>query len=396
VDEGLVAVGAPDARIGGADTGAVYLFDAATGLQLAKLVASDGAAGDEFGFDVAVKDGLVVVGAKRDDDQGQDSGSVYLFDAATGIQLKKLLPGNGEANDNFGEAVDLDGGIVAVGAHGDDARGLLSGAAYLFDAGSGAQLAKLVASDGGSNDFLGTAVAIDGGLVAVGAWADSIFGDHSGSVYLFDAATGVQQRKIVPGDGHDRDHFGISLALDDGVLAVGADGDDDLGFNSGSTYLYHAASGDLIEKVVAADGDLSDEFGTAVSIRRGMVLVGVPRDDDAGASTGAAYLFRSFWMTTTGIPGGVMDFDVFGGTPGGSVALVHASSTGSHVVTNPLTGRAVLMGLGAAGFSVPAVGTADAAGMVSFSATVPAGAAGRVFVQAIDGQDESTSNVEAL
>jgi hypothetical protein len=393
LSNGIVAVGAPYDDDRGLDSGAVYLFDALTGVQLAKIVPNDGWAGDEFGFDVAIDGGTVAIGAKRDDDNGQDSGSLYLYDVASAALIVKVLPNDGAADDNFGEAVDLDQGVVSVGAHGDDDRGFLSGSAYLFDANTGAQLAKLLASDGSSNDFFGSAIAIDGGIVAVGAWSDSLFFDHSGSVYLFDAGTGIQTAKLVPADGDDRDHFGISIALDSGIVAIGADGDDDNAFNSGSAYLYDAGSGQMIRKLLSSDGEAHDEFGAAIAIDNGVVVIGAAGDDDQGASSGSAYVFSPFALSISGSPGGMMSFQIDGATPAGQVALLYAFGVGAHVVSNPLTGTAITTELSSSGFSVGIFDVADSEGDLVFTLNVPAGAAGQVWVQVVDGLSDGTSNV---
>jgi len=290
VSGNVLVVGAPGDDDLGAGSGSAYLFDAITGAQLVKLLPNDGSPGDEFGFDVAIDGGVVAVGAKRDDDNGQDSGSLYLFDASTGIQLRKLLPNDGATNDNFGEAVDLDGDLVVVGAHGDADNGPLSGSAYLFDVPTGLQLAKLLPLDGGTNDFFGSAVALKDGVVAVGAWADSVVFDHSGSAYLFDASSAQQQAKLVPSDAYDRDNFGFSLDLNGGVLVVGAKGNDDNGFQSGSAYLFDASDGAELTKILASDGAALDKFGHSVAIGAGIVAVGAPRDDDNGAESGSAYV----------------------------------------------------------------------------------------------------------
>lgn len=293
ISGGLVAIGAPYDVHNGMSSGSVYLFNAATGTQLAKLFPTDGANGDEFGFAVALDGSLVAVGSKRDDDNGQDSGSLYIFDASTGNQLMKLLPTDGASNDNFGESVDMDNGIVAAGAHGNSDNGPLSGSAYLFDLNTGSQLSKLLPLDGGSNDFFGTAIAIDDGVVVVGAWADSIFFDHSGSAYLFDASSGLQMAKLIPADGHDRDHFGYSVALDAGLVAIGAEQDGDSGFNSGSAYLFDASSGLELNKILASDGAAFDTFGSAIATEGGVVVVGAPGDDDQGNSSGSAYVISA-------------------------------------------------------------------------------------------------------
>lgn len=290
IANGMVVVGARNDDDHGSNSGSAYLFSATTGAQLAKLVPIDGAAGDEFGFAVALEGTVVAIGASRDDDNGVDSGSVYLFDTLSGGQITKLLPNDGAAGHNFGESVDMDNGILATGAHG---TGLLSGSAYLFDVSTGSQLVKLVPLDTHANMFFGTTIGIDDGVVVVGAWADSIFFDHSGSAYLFDVSSGSQLAKLIPSDGHDRDHFGFAVAIDNGTVAIGAEQDGDSGFNGGSAYLYDAADGSLTTKVLASDGDTFDVFGSAIAIENGVVTIGAPGDDDNGASSGSAYLVKT-------------------------------------------------------------------------------------------------------
>lgn len=392
MDAGMVAVGAPKDDDAGADSGSVYLFDAVTGVQLLKIVPADGQAGDGFGQSVALDGSLLAVGARWDDDLGTDSGSVYLFDALTGQQLHKILPSDGTTHDNFGGAVALDQGTLAVGSHGDDDLGFLSGSAYLFDTNTAAQLHKLLASDGGFNDFFGSAIAIQDGTVAVGAWADSVVFDHSGSAYLFDATTGIQQHKLVPADAWDRDHFAISLDLDGGVVALGADGDDDQGFSSGSAYLYDAQTGEQIHKLLASDGAALDDFGSAIAIAGGTVVVGAAGDDDAGASSGSAYVFHLFLLSLEGSPGGMMEFRIAGASSGGQVALVYARGSGSHGLTNPLTGNQIFTDLSSQAFGIGVTGVTDAEGGVVFPLFVPAAAAGLFHVQVLDGVSDGVSN----
>jgi len=292
IDNGIAAVGALWADDNGITSGAAYLFDAATGVQLHKLLPTDGAAGDEFGHGIAIDNGIVAVGAKRDDDNGDDSGSLYLFDASTGAQIDKLLPSDGAAINNFGEAVAMDNGIVAVGAHGHSHDGLLifPGAAYLFDVATGSQIAELLADDAQSNNFFGSAIAIDNSIVAVGAWAKSIVFDHSGAAYVFDAATGSQIVRLVPDDTRDRQHFGISIAVDNGIVAVGAEGDLDTGFEAGAAYLFDVSSGSETDKLLASDGDVFDQLGGSIAFDNGVVAVGAAGDDD---DAGSVYLYGS-------------------------------------------------------------------------------------------------------
>ncbi len=288
---GVVAVGAPGDDGNSYNSGSVYLFDASTGIQIAKLLASDGAAGGRFGWSIALANGVVAVGVPYGGDNGLSSGSAYLFDASTGVQIAKLLPSDGARDDWFGSSIALANGVVAVGAPYDDDNGSFSGSAYLFDTSTGVQIAKLLPSDGAEHDQFGSSIALANGVVAVGAYFDDDNGYRSGSAYLFDASTGVQIAKLLPSDGARGDAFGWSIAIANGVVAVGASYDDDNGSFSGSAYLFDAATGVQIAKLLPSDGAWGDAFGDSIAINNGVVAVGAYFDDDNGDNSGSAYVF---------------------------------------------------------------------------------------------------------
>ena len=81
---------------------------------------------------MALSGSTAIVGARYDDDAGTNSGSVYLFDAATGSQIAKLTASDAAANDWFGSSVAISGTTALVGAYNDDDAGSSSGSAYLF------------------------------------------------------------------------------------------------------------------------------------------------------------------------------------------------------------------------------------------------------------------------
>jgi len=94
-----------------------------------KIAADDGENSDSFGSDVAISGSTAIVGAPRDDDNGSSSGSAYLFDVATGTQIAKLLPNDGVASDRFGASVAISRSTAVVGATADGDNGFLSGSA---------------------------------------------------------------------------------------------------------------------------------------------------------------------------------------------------------------------------------------------------------------------------
>jgi hypothetical protein len=272
----------------GSQSGSAYLFDTVTGLQIAKLLPSDGAAYDRFGISVSISGTTAIVGA---DDTGSQSGSAYLFDTVTGLQIAKLLPSDGAAGDSFGSSVSISGATAIVGAWGDDDNGTSSGSAYLFDTVTGLQLAKLLPSDGAANDFFGTSLSISGTTAIVGASGDDDNGAGSGSAYLFDTVTGLQIAKLLPSDGAAYDRFGISVSISGTTAIVGAS---DTGSQSGSAYLFDTVTGLQIAKLLASDGAANDQFGFSASISGTTTIVGANGDDDNGSFSGSAYLFEAF------------------------------------------------------------------------------------------------------
>ena len=277
----------------GGGSGSAYLFDTTTGRQLFKLLPDDGA--NIFGYSVAISGTRAIVGAYFGDDNGFNSGSAYLFDTTTGRQLFKLLPDDGAANDIFGVSVAISGTTAIVGAFRDDDNGTDSSSAYLFDTTTGRQIAKLLPDDGAANDEFGRSVAISGATAIVGAPLDDDIILNSGSADLFDTTTGRQVTKLLPDDGAANDNFGWSVAISGATAIVGAWDDDDNGTHSGSGYLFDTITGTQIAKMLPNDGVAEDFFGWSVAIDgapgRRTAIVGAWGDDDNDSRSGSAYLF---------------------------------------------------------------------------------------------------------
>jgi prepilin-type N-terminal cleavage/methylation domain-containing protein len=299
IDGDTVVVGAYGDDDKGTNSGSAYVFvrTGGTWTQQAKLVPADGAANDYFGYAVAVDADTIVVGAHYDDDKGADSGSAYVFTrtGATWTQQAKLTAAGGAAGDWFGWAVAVDGDTVVVGAP-DDARGAKSGSAYVFvrAGATWTQQAKLLAADGAAGDRFGWAVAVDAGTIVVGALrADDEVRD-SGSAYVFvrTGGTWTQQAKLTAADGAAYDRFGYAVAVDGDTVVVGAPYDDDKGDNSGSAYVFVRTGGTWTQqaKLTAADGAATDWFGRAVAVDADTIVVGVEYDDDKGIDSGSVWV----------------------------------------------------------------------------------------------------------
>jgi len=283
IEKDVVAVGAMNFDNFWVKAGAAYLFDRSTGAQLFQLLPSVPVPSANFGNSIAMDNQEVVVGAVFDGISGSQPGAVYHFDATTGVQTAKLVASDGANGDEFGHSVAIDGNIVAIGAPRDDDNGNNSGSVYLFDISTSTQIAKLLPSDGAAQDRFGWSVAIRDGVVAVGSYLDDDNGSNSGSVYLFDAGTGAQISKILPNSGAADEWFGWSVALDDGILAVASTMSDD--------YLFDVATGTQIGQLLPTDVAIGDNFGWSVAMDQGIVVASSLRDDDNGIDSGSAYLF---------------------------------------------------------------------------------------------------------
>ena len=294
-------VGAHGDDDNGSGSGSAYVFqnDGSGWTQTAKLVASDGAAGDLFGASVSISGNTAIVGAFGDDDNGADAGAAYFFEddgSGTWTQVAKLAAGDGSASDQFGRSVSISGSTAIIGASGHDGNGSDAGAAYVFhDDGTGWSLVdSIAAGDGASGDFFGTSVSISGSTAIIGAFADDDNGVDSGSVYLFeyDGSSWQELDKLLAADGAAGDFFGTSVSISDGAAIVGAWGDDDQGSDAGAAYLFgdDGTGWSELDKLFAGDGAASDFFGVSVGLSGGTAVIGASGDDDNGSLAGAAYI----------------------------------------------------------------------------------------------------------
>ena len=274
------------------DSGSVYVFDLQSGAELFRLRPADAFTGYRFGDAISVSGDLAAIGAYGSNEQGTQSGTAYVFDVRTGQELFKLTPEDSASGDRFGEAIGISGSWVVGGAASDDDLGSNAGCAYVFDANTGAELFQLLADDGMPGDRFGAAVAVSGQWAVIGARSHDANGEQSGAAYLFDLSTGLQVHKLLPNDGEANDFFGNSVAISDGRIVVGCARDEVNGNDSGSVYVFDLATGNQIDQLEPTDPDVQDFFGHAVDISGTQIIVGTPFGDDGGAEAGSAYLFE--------------------------------------------------------------------------------------------------------
>lgn len=279
----------------------VYVKSGSSWVQQAMLTASDAAAGDQFGFSVAIDGDTIVIGAVGDDGAFADQGSVYVFVRSGSVwtQEAKLTAADPGLTDRLGWRVDVSENTVVASAAYDDGSVTNEGSAYVFlRSGVPAvwtQQAKLINPTPVANDFFAASVAIDGDTAVLGGDGDDVtFGDQ-GSAYVFvrSGSTWTQQAFLTASDGALQDYFGISVDISGDTVVVGAIQDDGTVTDQGSAYVF-VRTGSLWfqqAKLTAPGPTAGDLFGWMVSVAGDRVAISAIYDDVSVIDQGAAYLY---------------------------------------------------------------------------------------------------------
>ncbi len=264
----------------------------------AKFVSPDPSP-ERFGDTVEAVDGLLLVGASRED---QGRGNVHIFerdDTRWSLQ-QTVTAASRQQGADFGTAIALDGDTLAVGSAGRDHGGVESvGVVHVFEPGTtGWVETQLLSPPGGAiRDNFGLSVALDGDRLAVGDpshdWGGARL-DEVGAVYLYerDAVGTWQFLERLRGPSSDlRDRFGVSVALDGELLVVGAPGSTASESNpNGTVFAYRwdetgvSAPSSWPGPTVPEDAATGAQFGSSVALNgAGHLVVGAPGGTPPGS-----------------------------------------------------------------------------------------------------------------
>lgn len=285
IDDGLVVSSSENYS---SSTGVAILYDAETGEEIRPLVPRSRRNASNFGSSVDISGDRVVVGARRENAGSfvTSDGVAYLFDANTGQQLHRLVASDAQRNAYFGAEVVIEGDLAVVGAyqHNDS-----DGQAYVFDVETGAELHRLhyEGPKTSGREYFGFSLAMDSATIAVGAPGG--YSTSKGRAFLFDVETGLQSHELTLPTLETGDQFGQSVALNGGIVAVGAPSPY---FGAGSVYLFDAVSGDLLREINPPNGVVGDNFGVSVALEGDALLVAASnRERDGVEYAGELYLF---------------------------------------------------------------------------------------------------------
>ena len=272
---------------------------------IAELTASDGVALNTFGFTVAASGNTVVVGGCTELTTAPTCASrqdfVYVYEKPESgwgdmVQTAELTPSDGVTGDQFGESVAISGNTIVVGAQ--------NGKAYVFvmPPGGWTDMTETAQLNPESGNGVGVQVSIDQNTIVVGVPTATVKGnDDQGAAYVFVepptgwATTSVPNAKLTASDGSYQDFFGLSVAVSENTIIVGApfhhqnDG-------PGEVYVFEKppagwANATQTAKLTRSKAGQYDEFGFAVSINGSTVVVGAPQAVGANHGAGVVDVF---------------------------------------------------------------------------------------------------------
>ena len=287
----------------------VYVLDENIWTLQARLGASDAEAYDLFGSSVDIDGDTLIVGAvgsdstDENDEAAPDMGAAYVF-TRSGDQWQqeaKIEPEDGIADDNFGNAVSINGERIVVGASAKDIGNTkYAGKVYSYYR-SGKkwyQSQSVTAPKISRESFFGSSIDYDGQRLVVGAQSTS----DTGAAYIFYriGSTWTQEAAIEAAKDHSGDNFGASVSIDGETIVVGAPfTDPDLGggeiTNAGAVYVFHkkANSWKQEARLVLDDAVAFDQFGQSVIINDTTIVAGATAQDYYNIlRSGSAYVYE--------------------------------------------------------------------------------------------------------
>ncbi len=192
---GIIAVSTKK-DVNGKNSGAVLLYekDGGSWSNIATLAPSDAGEDDYFGKQIKF-DGDILAISSNDSVYGLNSGAVYIFEKpGTGWtnmnEIAKLIPSDGAESDYFGFSISISGDYLVAGAPNDDDHDDNTGSLYFFEKPATGwenmtETQKITASDWESHEYYSMAVAVSDQLMIAGVKYDDEKQENVGSAYLY-------------------------------------------------------------------------------------------------------------------------------------------------------------------------------------------------------------------
>ncbi len=248
------------------------------GVQIQEITPAGITAGASFGGAVSFDGTTMLVGASG---VSSAKGEVFFYTSSGGTwtPVASFNDPAATSGDRFGDAVAVSGTLAAVGAYA-------SGKVYVYSrtGATWAYQATITGTDTLSADGFGGAVSTDGTSILVGANNKATF---TGAAYVFTSTAGSwsQQAKLVASDGVTNDNFGISVSIAGGLAIVGANGKNS---NRGAAYVFSRTGTTWAQQAELSGAAANDNFGRSVALYGTSAVVGAP---GSNGTIGSGYEF---------------------------------------------------------------------------------------------------------
>ena len=309
IEGDTLVIGAPGEDTSGINSGAVYVFvrSGESWTQQAFLKASNSGGDDNFGIAVDIDGDTIVVGAYGEasngsgpaDNSALQAGAAYVFVREGDIWAQQgyLKSDSPELDDQFGEAVAVDGDTIVVGVQTEDE-------AFVFErvGVSWAQQDYLTASnDDVFSDYFGCSVGISGDVIVVGAELegedpadDSLRSSGAAYVFVLDPKLGWTEQAYLKADNLGKgDNFGFSVSISGDLVVIGAPHEESNGSNpednsvdgAGAAYVFQREETTWTQQAYlkASNVEQHDNFGHDVAIDGNSLVISAIGKEDSGA-----------------------------------------------------------------------------------------------------------------
>lgn len=269
----------------------------------------NGQSGDLSGYSVSVSDDgetIAISSVENSNSNGFQSGCVRIYRFVSGVWTQIGASINGAAEYDFSGtriALSADGNIIAIGASHHD-NGIYGNSGhvrvYQLIAGSWIQIgAEINGIIGGIYSGSAVAVSDSGNILAINSYSNTVNGNLSGQVKIFQNITGIwtQLGNDINGQAAvNMSGLGLSLSADGMKVAIGAYGNDDNGEDSGNTRIYENIAGAWTQIGNDIDGESTGDYsGVRVSLSAdgNTVAIGAIYNDGNGTDSGHVRVYKN-------------------------------------------------------------------------------------------------------
>lgn len=270
--------------------------------QVAKLTPSLGKPFDYFGLSVAIHNNTAVIGAPGDDEYGQTAGAVYVFEKNNGVwkQTMKVTGDDVSTGSYFGVSISLSENRFIAGAphnHNSD----YPGAVYVFRRGTPQsftepvewrQEAILRSNSLKRDDNFGKTITLSDHRIIIGAPTDDSNGEFAGSVYLFEWTEDgwIRTQKITPDSIDAYDYFGTTVAMHENMFISTSKKNEQTKQNAVYVYTFETDEVTQQESIIVFEEQLKD-FGVSCAVLNQSIFIGAPGDTIKGNNSGSVFVF---------------------------------------------------------------------------------------------------------